>query len=99
MWSSPPIHGAKVVEVVLSDKQLTQSWHDDLTYMSSRMADMRKGLIENLAASGSQCDWSHIQRQIGMFAYTGMTKDHVVSLRDNHGIYMTMDGRISICGL
>jgi len=34
-----------------------------------------------------------------MFAFTGLSKDQVISLRDNDGLYMTMDGRISICGL
>jgi len=34
-----------------------------------------------------------------MFAYTGLTKDMVEELRAKHAIYMTADGRISICGL
>jgi aspartate aminotransferase len=34
-----------------------------------------------------------------MFAYTGLTKEMVEQLRKDHAIYMTADGRISICGL
>ena len=34
-----------------------------------------------------------------MFAFTGMTQEHVVNLRENYSIYMTNDGRISIAGL
>jgi len=34
-----------------------------------------------------------------MFAYTGLTKEMVEELRSKHAIYMTADGRISICGL
>jgi len=34
-----------------------------------------------------------------MFAFTGMTQEHVVKLRENYSIYMTNDGRISIAGL
>jgi aspartate/tyrosine/aromatic aminotransferase len=34
-----------------------------------------------------------------MFAYTGLTKDMVNKLRSKYGIYMTAEGRISICGL
>jgi len=60
MWSNPPIHGARIVDVVLSDPVLTQMWYDDLTMMSSRMLAMRSGLIENLTATGSKVDWSHI---------------------------------------
>lgn len=34
-----------------------------------------------------------------MFAFTGLTKDMVTTLRNEESIYMTMDGRISIAGL
>lgn len=34
-----------------------------------------------------------------MFAYTGLSKDMVDSLRNEHHIYMTADGRISVAGL
>lgn len=99
MYSNPPIHGARIIDIVLSDPKLTQMWYDDLTMMSSRMTAMRTGLVQNLKDAGSTIDWSHITNQIGMFAFTGLRKDQVESLRDNEGLYMTMDGRISICGL
>lgn len=34
-----------------------------------------------------------------MFAFTGLSKDQVDELRTKYGIYMSADGRISICGL
>jgi aspartate/tyrosine/aromatic aminotransferase len=34
-----------------------------------------------------------------MFAYTGLNKDQVDTLREKYAIYMTMDARISIAGL
>lgn len=34
-----------------------------------------------------------------MFAYTGLSKEMVEELRAKYAIYMTADGRISICGL
>lgn len=34
-----------------------------------------------------------------MFAYTGLNKEMVEELRNKYAIYMTADGRISICGL
>lgn len=74
MWSNPPIHGARIVEIVLNDEKLTASWHKDLVDMSSRMAAMRTGIVGNLKSSGSTIDWSHITNQIGMFAFTGMSQ-------------------------
>lgn len=67
--------------------------------MSSRIASMRQGLVDKLKAQGNEHDWSHVTNQIGMFAFTGLNKDQVNELRDQHAIYMTMDGRISVAGL
>jgi len=43
--------------------------------------------------------WEHIITQIGMFAYTGLTAEHVASLLSDHHVYLTPDGRMAICGL
>ena len=34
-----------------------------------------------------------------MFAYTGLSTEQVQKLQDEHGLFMTKDGRISIAGL
>jgi len=99
MYSNPPIHGARIVDIILSDPGLTADWHNELLLMSGRMQEMRKGLRGKLEALGNKNDWSHVTSQIGMFAYTGLNQDQVNELREKHHIYMTMDGRISIAGL
>jgi aspartate aminotransferase len=63
------------------------------------MAEMRAGLVAKLKERGNEHDWSHVTSQIGMFAFTGMSKDMVNELREKYAIYMTMDARISIAGL
>jgi aspartate aminotransferase, mitochondrial len=60
MYSNPPLHGARIVDIVLGDEQLTKSWHGDLKTMSGRMMEMRTGLVERLTGLGSTHDWSHI---------------------------------------
>ena len=99
IYSNPPVHGARLVDIVLSDPALTAEWHSELKVMAGRMQDMRKGLHANLKARGSEHNWQHILDQIGMFAYTGLTKEMVEELRNKYAIYMTADGRMSICGL
>lgn len=99
LYSNPPIHGARIIDIILGDKELEQNWHHELRVMSGRMQDMRKGLHKNLMDMGSTHNWDHITNQIGMFAYTGLNKDMVNELREKYAIYMTMDGRISIAGL
>ena len=67
--------------------------------MANRIIDMRTKLTAGLDRNGSSHDWSHICNQIGMFCFTGMTKDQVIDLREKHHIYMTLDGRISVAGI
>ena len=62
LYAIPPIHGSKIVDIVLGDKELTESWKNDLGIMSSRIKDMRVGLKDRLEALGSPHDWSHITR-------------------------------------
>jgi len=72
MYSNPPIHGARIVDCILGDDELTASWHGELVTMSSRMKVMRAAMVKNLTELGSEHDWSHVISQIGMFAYTGL---------------------------
>lgn len=99
MYSNPPIHGARVVDQILGDAELTKSWHQDLLLMSGRITEMRQALVDELAKCGSKHNWTHVTNQIGMFAYTGLNKEQVDDLISNSAIYMTGDGRISLAGL
>ena len=99
MYSSPPIEGARIVAEIVSDPLLTKLWASELKQMSWRIKEMREELKNKLEATGSTRDWSHITRQIGMFAYTGLNSNHVNGLINKHHIFLTSDGRISIPGL
>ena len=60
---------------------------------------MRQALQSELKTVGSQHDWSHITNQIGMFAYTGLSKEAVEQLVNKYHIYLPASGRISVAGL
>jgi aspartate aminotransferase len=98
-YSNPPKYGAHLVDTVLSSPDLNAEWHRELKVMATRIASMRQGLYDNLKTQGSKLNWDHIIKQIGMFAYTGLSKDQVHRLKKEYHIYMTDDGRISISGL
>jgi aspartate aminotransferase len=98
-YSNPPKYGAHIVDIVLSDPLLTAEWHRELKVMSERISTMRNSLYKGIIAQGSDLNWDHIIRQIGMFAYTGLTLDQVKRLKSEFHIYLTDDGRISISGL
>jgi aspartate aminotransferase len=98
-YSNPPKYGAQLVDIVLSNPDLTTEWHRELKVMANRINDMRHALFENIIKSGSKLNWDHIVKQIGMFAYTGVNLDQVKRLKTEFHIYLTNDGRISISGL
>ena len=63
------------------------------------MNDMRAALRSALEAKGVPGDWSHITTQIGMFSFTGLTVKQSEAMVSKHSIYMTKNGRISVCGV
>lgn len=98
-YSNPPKQGAHLVDIVLSNPDLTAEWHRELKIMADRINAMRQSLYENIKNQGSTHNWEHIIKQIGMFAYTGVSKDQVKRLKQEFHVYLTDDGRISISGL
>jgi len=99
MYSSPPIHGSSIVKTVLADEALRAQYYTECEFMANRIGDMRTTLVEKLKEAGSSHDWSHVTSQIGMFAFTGMNADMCTQLTEEHAIYLTKDGRISLAGL
>jgi len=99
MYSSPPIHGASIVKTVLGDAELSKQYYTECAFMANRIGDMRTLLVQKLKEKGSTHDWSHITSQIGMFAFTGMSKIMCDQLTSKFSIFLTKDGRISLAGL
>jgi aspartate aminotransferase len=98
-YSTPPKTGALIVDIILSDPVLRNEWYKELKIMSGRINDMRYALYENIKKSGSKLNWDHIIKQIGMFAYTGLSQEQIIRLKNEYHIYMTLSGRISVAGL
>lgn len=96
MYSNPPRHGARLVTTVLEDPKLKAEFIEQCRGMADRINTMRTSLHDALTAAGSTKDWDHIVKQIGMFAYSGLTKDQVMTMREKHHVYCTADGRISM---
>src|ERR1035437_1024942 len=60
IYSNPPINGARLIDIVLGDKELTKEWHQELKIMSGRMAGMRSGFVQKLKEKGNPHSWQHI---------------------------------------
>jgi aromatic-amino-acid transaminase len=98
-YSSPPMHGARIVERVLATPALRVSWQDELEGMRTRIQAMRQrlhaALVERLP--GRPLDYFLTQR--GMFSYTGLSAAQVDTLREQHGVYLLRSGRMCVAGL
>ena len=98
-YSNPPTHGAAVVAAVLGNPALRAQWEQELGAMRERIKTMRQKLVEGLRAAGVQQDMGFITQQIGMFSYSGLSKDQMVRLRDEFGVYGTDTGRMCVAAL
>jgi aspartate aminotransferase len=67
--------------------------------MAQRIILMRKELRSKLEALGTPGTWDHITSQIGMFSFTGLSKEQVDRLVNEFHIYLVSNGRISMAGL
>ena len=98
-YSNPPTHGGAVVAAVLNNPELHALWEKELGEMRVRIKAMRQKLVDGLKASGVQQDMSFITTQIGMFSYSGLSKDQMVRLRSEFGVYGTDTGRMCVAAL
>lgn len=98
-YSNPPTHGGAIVAAVLTNPELRALWEKELAEMRVRIKQMRQKLVDGLKAAGVQQDMSFITTQIGMFSYSGLSKDQMVRLRSEFGVYGTDTGRMCVAAL
>ncbi|MEA3033278.1 MAG: aromatic-amino-acid transaminase [Sphingomonadales bacterium] len=93
MWSMPPDHGAAIARIVLDTPELRADWHAQLQEMCARIRRLRA----RLAAYDERL--AFIDAQNGMFSMLPLSRDQVLALREEKGIYMADSGRINVVGL
>jgi aromatic-amino-acid transaminase len=98
-YSNPPTHGGAVVAAVLGNPEWRALWEKELGEMRVRIKAMRQKLVDGLKAAGVKQDMGFITTQIGMFSYSGLTKDQMVRLRNEFGVYGTDTGRMCVAAL
>jgi aromatic-amino-acid transaminase len=98
-YSNPPTHGASVCAMALNTPELRTLWEGELAEMRVRIKAMRQSFVEKLKAAGVSADMSFITQQVGMFSYSGLSKDQMVRLRTEFGVYGTDTGRMCVAAL
>ena len=54
LYSNPPIHGARIAGMVLSDPELRPQWEQEVKGMADRIISMRQQLVDNLKKEGTK---------------------------------------------
>ncbi|MFT5441936.1 MAG: aspartate aminotransferase [Myxococcota bacterium] len=98
IYSMPPAHGGAIVDIILSDPELTQSWQEELATMRGRINELRELLVSRFKEKGAGDRFDFIGRQRGMFSFLGISAQQVAKLRDEHAIYMVNSSRINVAG-
>jgi aromatic-amino-acid transaminase len=60
---------------------------------------MRQGLRDGLRAAGVTGNMDFITTQIGMFSYSGLSKEQMLRLRTEFGVYGLDTGRMCVAAL
>jgi len=98
-YSNPPVHGGKVVALALTTPALRQLWEDELAGMRVRIKEMRNTFVAKLKEKAPAHDFEFVREQVGMFSYSGLSKQQVERLRVEHSIYAVDTGRICVAAL
>ncbi len=99
IYSNPPAHGGQIVTTILGDAALRAQWEEEVKAIRDRIKTVRSAFVKELQARGVDRDFSFIERQKGMFSFSGLTEEQVTFLREEKGIYIVKGGRINVAGI
>ena len=99
IYSNPPAHGSAVVTHILGDAGLRAEWETEVAEMRDRIQEMRELFVATLKSEGVYADFTFIERQNGMFSFSGLSKEQVNRLKEEFAIYIVGSGRISVAGM
>jgi aromatic-amino-acid transaminase len=99
IYSNPPKHGSALVATILNDAELRAQWEAELAAMRERIKQMRSLLVTTLKNKGVDQDFSFIERQNGMFSFSGLSKEQVVRMREDSAVYAVDSGRFNVAAM
>ena len=98
-YSFPPDHGARIVQTILDDAELSADWKAELEEVRLGMLSLRRQLAAELRALTGTNRFDFIEHHRGMFSRLGATPEQVQRMKDENAIYMVGDSRLNIAGL
>ena len=98
-YSFPPDHGARLVQMILTDDALRADWAAELEDVRQGMLVLRRSLADELRQRTNSDRFDFLAEHRGMFSRLGASPEQVETLRRDFGIYMVADSRMNIAGL
>ncbi len=97
-YSSPGIHGSRIVKTILQSKDLKETWADELYEMQKRLKTLRRNFVDKLKEKGLE-EYAYIEKDRGLFSLMGLSKEQVIQLREEYAIYIVENSRLNIAAL
>lgn len=98
-YSTPPIHGGRIVKTILQSTELKQIWMDELKEIRRRIQDLRRQFLASLESKNLPYNFKFIIQDQGLFSLLNFPTDCIKQLREEFGIYILDNGRTNIAGL
>lgn len=98
-YSSPPIHGARIIKTILNTPSLKEKWQQELAEIRQRLTTLRHIFTQVLNTLSNSDYYSYIPHTTGFFALTELTKEQVLWMRKAKSVYILENSRINIAGL
>ena len=92
-YSSPPALGERLIAKVLSTPKLFKLWTIELA-MSAEILKQRREIL-----SKEIPEFYFVKDQVGLFSILPLTEKQVEKLRKEHGIYLSLSGRVNFGGI
>lgn len=98
-FSFPPAFGSRIATILQDDDEIRQVWFEDVKNVCKRLHRVRQQVATKLKELGTPGSWDHVQHSSGLFWLSGLSELQMSKLMDEHNVYGTLNGRISVAGL
>ena len=99
LYFHPPDHAAEIINILLKDEVLKKNWLSEIRTMQNRIVSLRHKLANSLQEKQQTDYFSFLKVQNGMFSLLPISREGIMILRKENGIYLMPDGRVNIASL
>lgn len=98
-YSSPPAHGAFLIKTILQDEALRSLWQQELESCRQRLHLQRKMLFAALQKHTISFGYEQLLKTKGLFCLFDLSQEKIYTLKEQRGIYLSVDGRIALAAI